>query len=348
MKSLEAALAKFPRARLTHTPTPLHKLERLSAELSSQFCPCDIYVKRDDCTGLALGGNKSRHLEFYLGEAIANGCDTVLSTGAVQSNHLRMLAAAAAKFGLECHLQLEDRVPNRTDEYCHSGNVLLARILGATLHKGTTGDDEARAHDSLLALADQCTEQGKKPYIIPLGTDNATLGALGYVVAAMEFARQIEQTHAPIDLLVIGSGSGLSHAGVLTGLRWMGMSTAVLGVCVRRAATLQHPRVLRYCQNIADMLGRPGIVEADDVWVDDSALAPGYGYASAQVKSDMRLLAKREGLLVDPVYSGKTFSGLLDLMRRDGTMVGTGFRHIAMIHTGGTPGLFAYSAEVLV
>ena len=339
MKSLENALSEFPRATLAHTPTPLDKLSRLSDE----FAPHTLYVKRDDCTGLALGGNKARQLEFYLGEAMARGCDTVLSTGAVQSNYMRMLAAGAAKLGLDCHIQLESRVDNHSDDYHHSGNVLLDRLFGAHLHYYPAGEDEDGADAALAALADELAGDGKTPYIIPLGPGHAPIGALGYVVAAAELVRQIEQNNLAIDLLVVGSGSGMTHAGLLTGLKLLGVAIPVLGACVRRTAEAQHPRVFKHCQKLAEMLGHAEAVEADDVWVDDSALAPGYGHASKQVMEDLRLLAVREGLLTDPVYSGKTFSCLFNLMR-NGSF--ENFRHIVVVHTGGTPGLFAYRGEV--
>ena len=339
MKTIEQSLANFPRAVLTHTPTPLHKLSRLSAE----FAPCVLYVKRDDCTGLAMGGNKARQLEFYLGEAMARGCDTVLSTGAVQSNYMRMLAAGAAKLGLACHIQLESRVDNHSDDYQHSGNVLLDRLFGAQVHRYPSGEDEHGADAALRALADELAGDKKKPYIIPLAAGHAPTGALGYVVAAAELVRQVEQDNLPLDLIAVGSGSGLTHAGLLTGLKLMAITIPVLGVCVRRNAEPQRARVFAHCEKLTDMLGHAGAVDADDVWVDDSALAPGYGHASKQVIKDMRKLATHEGLLTDPVYSAKTFSCVFDLLRNHAL---DRFRHIAVIHTGGTPGLFAYREEL--
>ena len=333
-------MCKFPRATLAHTPTPLEKLARLSDEFEGY----QLYVKRDDCTGLAMGGNKARQLEFYLGDALARGCDTVLSTGAVQSNYMRMIAAATAKLGLECHIQLEQRVDNSSEDYRHSGNVLLDHLFGANLHHFPLGEDEDGADKSVAALADELTSRGKWPYIIPLGRTLEPKGALGYVVAAIELVQQIENQDLPIDLIVVGSGSGMTHAGLLAGLKLMGVTTPVLGICVRRDALQQHLRIFEHCQNLLKMLGQPGAVNADDVWVDDSALAPGYGQATTRVKQDMHLLATREGLLTDPVYSGKTFSGVMNLIRSGGAEK---FRHIAVIHTGGTPAIFAYRKELI-
>lgn len=351
MHELEKNLANFPRVILAHVPTPLEKLSRLSAAVGQYDAQHELYVKRDDCTGLAMGGNKARQLEFYLGEAIAQGCDCTLSTGAVQSNYMRMLAAGAAKLGLECHIQLEDRVDNRSADYRHSGNVLLDKLFGAYLHRYPAGEDEYGADHALNALADKLISDGKKPYLIPLGQNHAPIGALGYVVAAIEMVRQIAQENLRIDLIAVGSGSGMTHAGLLTGLKLMGVEIPVLGVCVRRSTELQRARVAQHCARLAEMLGNPRASHADtcadtwadDVWVDDSALAPGYGHASTQVMADLRLLATCEGLLTDPVYSGKTFSGVFNLMR-NGHLAD--YQRIAIVHTGGTPGLFAYRNEI--
>jgi len=340
LQSLHDRLARFPRAPLAHTPTPLETLPRLSRD----FAPHALYVKRDDCTGLAMGGNKARQLEFYLGEALARGCDCVLGTGAVQSNAMRTLAAGAAKLGMECHVQLEARVDDPSRDYLHSGNVLLDRLFGAHIHHYAPGEDEHGADQALAARAETLIKAGRKPYIIPLGADHAPTGALGYVRAAAELAQQIAR-HAPaIDLIVVGSGSGLTHAGLLTGLALLGARMAVLGVCVRRDAGRQRRRVMARCRHLADMLEVSGPVDESVVWVDDSALAPGYGRASRRVVRDIRRLATREGLLTDPAYSGKTFSAVFHLIRSG--QLGR-FRHIAVIHTGGTPALFGYRREVL-
>ena len=334
---LENILAKFPRAKLAHTPTPLEQLTRLPDDCN----PCQVYVKRDDCTGLGMGGNKARQLEFYLGAALADGCDSVLSTGAVQSNYMRTLAAACAKLNLQCHIQLEDRVTKSSDEYKNSGNVLLDKIFGAKLHFYNVGEDESGADDALVTLANKLSDAGGKPYIIPLGEGHAPIGALGYVVAAMELLQQISRAKLRTDLIVVGSGSGMSHAGLLTGLRLSGSTIPVLGACVRRDAIKQHARVFTHCKNLAEMLGKPGAVTAEDVIVDDSALSPGYGKASTQVKNDLHFLATKNALLTDPVYSAKTFSCVFNLLRNK-----TKFQNITIIHTGGTPALFAYRDEL--
>jgi len=335
-------LARFPRARLAHLPTPLEKLPRLSAELSAGGAAHQLHVKRDDCTGLAFGGNKARQLEFYLGEALARGADCVLGTGAVQSNAVRTLAAGAAKLGLECHVQLESRVRNPTDDYLRSGNVLLDRLFGAHVHFYEAGEDEDGADQALAARAEALAAAGKRPFIIPLGESHAPLGALGYVAAAAELAQQLEAADDTVDLIAVGSGSGLTHAGLLAGFQLLGMRVPVLGVCVRRDAQLQRRRIIARCRQLADLLGVDA-VEESEVWTDDSAFAPGYGRASKQVMRDLRLLATREGLLTDPAYSAKTFSAVFNLIRA-GKLAR--YPNITVIHTGGTPALFGYRREL--
>lgn len=342
LDALRKNLARFPRARLAHTPTPLQKLARLSAELSTGAH--ELTVKRDDCTGLAFGGNKARQLEFYLGAAVARGADCVLGTGAVQSNAVRTLAAGAAKLGLECHVQLESRVASPSDDYLRSGNVLLDRLFGAQVHCYEAGEDEAGADDALAARAEELAAAGKQPFVIPTGAAHEPTGALGYVAAAAELAAQFAAADAPADLIAVGSGSGLTHAGLLVGLALLGLRVPVLGVCVRRDAARQRRRIIARCRQLAALLGVAAVaVDESDVWTDDSAFAPGYGRASRQVMRDLRLLATREGLLTDPAYSAKTFSAVFGLIRADRL---DGYRRITVIHTGGTPALFAYRREL--
>ncbi|CAJ2376787.1 MAG: pyridoxal-phosphate dependent enzyme [Gammaproteobacteria bacterium] len=334
----EKILANFPRARLAHTPTAFEKLA-LPSDAGAEFAGRGFFVKRDDCTGLAMGGNKARQLEFYLGAARAEKCDAVLGTGAGQSNFLRMLAAGAARLGMECHLQFEERVENPNADYRNSGNRLLGEIFGAHAHGYPAGEDEGGADAAMEERADALRRAGRKPFVIPLAPGHAPIGALGYVDAAVELGRQMD---GKIDLVVIGSGSGLSHAGLLVGLRLQNIKIPVLGVCVRRAAAAQRERVLLHCGLLAEMLGGVKINEGD-VWVDDSALAPGYGAASERVWRDIGMLAARAGLLTDPVYSGKVFSCVFELARRGNL---DAFRNIAIVHTGGLPALFAYREKV--
>ncbi len=333
-------LADWPRVELAHLPTPLEFLPRLSGRHPGYR----FWLKRDDCTGLAMGGNKVRQLEFYLGDALARGCDTVLSTGAVQSNYMRTLAAAAARLGLECHIQLEHRVKNPPEGYHDSGNVMLDRLFGARMHALDRGEDELGADGTIRELARSLRSRGKNPYVVPLAPVDRPLGALGYVACAAELVRQFGETGLWPDVLVVGSGSGLTHAGLLTGLRIMGRPLPVLGCCVRRDAGQQGDRILEHCRRIEEMLGVASCVTTDDVWVSDAALAPGYGEASDEVMRAVADMARLEGILVDPVYSAKVVATALALVQGDAL---DGHREIVMIHTGGTPALFAYRDRIL-
>lgn len=338
--TLDNALKAWPRANLAHTPTPLDQLPRLSAH----YPGFSFLLKRDDCTGLAMGGNKARQLEFYLGDALSQGCDVVLSTGAVQSNYMRMLAAAAAKLGLECHIQLESRVSNASQEYQESGNVLLDKLFGAHIHHYAQGEDELGADKEIRRIAEELGQSGKKPYVVPLAPVEQPKGALGYVVAARELAQQFVDQDIWPDLLVLASGSGLTHAGTLTGLRAMGVEIPVIGACVRRDAAQQAPRILDTCRKVERMLGLGQLVKESDVQVNDLALFPGYGEVSERVMEAMSEMARLEGILLDPVYSGKTIGCTL-MMIESGLL--TDYHSILMLHTGGTPALFAYGRQIL-
>ena len=329
------SLDDFPRAALTFEPTPLEPLANLSRHLGGP----ELFVKRDDCTGLALGGNKARQLEFYFGEAAARRADTVLITGAVQSNYVRMAAAAARKLGMACHIQLEQRVPKQDPLYQSSGNVLLARLLGATLHSYPDGEDEAGADAALQVIAEELRNGGANPYVVPLGPDNPPLGALGYVRAAGEILRQAAERALVFDHVVVASGSAFTHAGLLVGLRVLGSAARVWGICVRRDATRQTPRVTDRCDKIAEMLGiEPAVTDADVKLIDDF-LGPGYGQMNSKSREAMRLFAEIEGLLLDPVYTSKTAAGMIHLIETDA--IGANEK-VLFVHTGGTPALFAY------
>ncbi|MDH4260480.1 MAG: D-cysteine desulfhydrase family protein [Gammaproteobacteria bacterium] len=331
------SLDRFARASLAHLPTPLEPMANLSRLLGGP----NLWVKRDDCTGLAMGGNKARQLEFYFGDALAQGADTVIITGAVQSNFVRQTAAACAKLGLACEIQLEHRVSNDTREYAASGNVLLDRLLGARIHYLPEGEDEQAADAALEAIADRVRSEGGRPYVIHLAPGHPPLGALGYVVAMEELLSQMAGRDLEFDAVVLPTGSAATHAGTLVGLRIQESSVRVIGACVRRERSLQVPRVLRQALATAELAGDPGIVAEDDVVVFDDWLGPGYGQATPEMKEAVTLAARQEGLLLDPVYTGKSMAALIGLARR-GYFGGNA--NVLYLHTGGTPALFGYSS----
>ena len=335
MPSPLAGVARFPRARLGHAPTPIDAAPNLGAALG-----IDLYMKRDDCTGLAFGGNKVRQLEFHFGEARARGADTVLVTGAVQSNLVRIAAAAARRLGMEIHIQIEDRVAGMDETYRSSGNLLLDRVLGATLHPFPEGEDEAAADAAMEVRAAALAAGGRKPYVIRSAPGHPPLGGLGYVAAAGEIADQSRTLGVGFDAVVCASGSALTHAGLLVGLRALGERAPVLGICVRRDAASQGARVARVASALAAMIERPDAFDAGDVEVSDAVLAPGYGRLNEAVREAMALAARREGLLLDPVYTAKAMAGLIAHVRSG--RIAPGGR-VLFVHTGGQPALFAYA-----
>ncbi len=338
---MSAALGRLdtlPRVHLGHAPTPIDEM----ANLARAFDGLTLYVKRDDCTGLAIGGNKVRQLEFYMGEAQAQGADTILITGARQSNFVRLAAAAARVLGMDCHIQLEERVPRDDPLYRESGNVLLDRLLGATLHTYPQGEDEAGADKQLETLADDLKSKGRNPYVIHLAPGHKPLGALGYVVAARELANQIREQALPVDSIVVASGSGNTHAGLLFGLRALGVAIAVHGVCVRRPADQQHARIAARCHEIAGLLGIANPVSDADVRLDDAFLAPGYGQLNDAATDAIARAARTEALLLDPVYTGKVMAGFL----HQASQAAPG-QTLLFWHTGGTPALFAYADDLV-
>ena len=310
--------------------------------LSARFHEVKLFVKRDDCTGLAFGGNKVRQLEFYLGEARSVEADTILITGAVQSNFVRLAAAGARKLGMECHIQLEERVPRKDSVYRTSGNVLLDRILGATIHSYPEGEDEQGADQRLNEIAGALRSRGRRPYVIPLAPGHKPLGALGYVVAAQEILRQLEELDLSLDEIVVPSGSGHTHAGLLFGLRALGSKVCVTGVCVRREAASQKQRIKSRVDEIAELLGVKSAVADGDLHLIDKFLEPGYGRLNQAATRAIELAARTEGLILDPVYSCRTMAGLVD--RAADAAAGSS---LLFIHTGGTPAVFAYGSDVV-
>ena len=327
----------LPRAPLFSGFTPLEFLPRLTAEIGG----AELWVKRDDLTQLAFGGNKVRQLEFYLGQAQAQQADTILITGAVQSNFVRLAAAAANKMGMACHIQLEHRVQSQDPLYHENGNVLLDKLLGATLHHYPHGEDEAGADAALHQLASELKAQGQTPYIIPLAPGHPPYGALGYVRAAEELQSQCDTEQLKFDHIVVASGSGATHGGLLFGLRQLNNTTPVHGICVRRPAAQQVPRIEKRCEELAQMMQVDNPVANTDVLIDEQHLAPGYGLSNAASNQAIRLTAQRESLILDPTYTAKSMAGAISLAR---TLPKT--QRVLFIHTGGTPGVFAYQQAI--
>lgn len=326
-------LARFPRVRLAHLPTPLEPAPRLSEALG-----VEIWIKRDDCTGLAGGGNKTRKLEFLLGEALACGADTLVTQGAVQSNHVRQTAAAAAAHRLDCEIILEARTGSTASDYLGNGNVLLDQLFGAKLRTVTGGTD---MNAELEATADMVRARGGNPYVIPGGGSNA-IGALGYADCAREIVVQADELDLPIGRIVTATGSAGTHAGLVAGLAVLGADIPVLGIGVRAAKAKQEANVLKLARETAALLGHEDRVTADMVEADCDYVGEGYGLIDQGVIDALKLAARTDGLVLDPVYSGKAMKGLIALAGKgrfeDETVV--------FLHTGGAQGLFGYQSEL--
>ncbi len=250
-------LAKFPRLRITHGPTPLEPMKRLSEALGGP----NLWIKRDDCTGLASGGNKTRKLEYLMAEAVQQGADTVITQGATQSNHARQTVAIAAKLGMRSHIILEDRTGYTFEDYKHSGNVFLDHLYGASVSEVPIDTDMNAA---MAQLADKLRSQGRKPYIIPGGGSNP-LGALGYVTCALELANQANDMGVAFDSLVHATGSAGTQAGLVVGLYGARTQIPVYGVGVRAPKPAQEDRVYKLACDTAELLGVPGCVQREDV-----------------------------------------------------------------------------------
>lgn len=326
-------LDRFPRVTLCHRPTPLEPMLRLTEHLGGP----NLWIKRDDCTGLATGGNKTRKLEFLIGEALSLGADMVITQGAVQSNHVRQTAAAACKFGLDCHALLERRVADTAPDYERNGNVLLDHLFGTTLEFREPGlDMNAEAE----AAAQRFRNEGRRPYVIPGGGSNVT-GALGYAACAEELVRQ-SATSVSIDWIVMATGSTGTQAGLVSGLLALGANIPVMGISVRQKRDAQIKGVHALARRVADTLGGNS-VPAAKILVNDEYVGAGYGVPADSTLEAIMLASRYEGILLDPVYSGKGFAGLVALAR------GGFFNNednVVFLHTGGASALFAYQ-EVL-
>lgn len=329
-------LSHFPRRKYTPGPTRLERLDRLSEHLGGP----EIWIKRDDQLGLAGGGNKTRKLEFLVAEALAQGADTLVTVGAVQSNHCRLTLAAAVREGLGCRLVLEERVPNSYDPDA-SGNNFLYRLLGV---EGITvvpaGTDLSAAMDEVLADLER---EGRKGYAIPGGGSNP-LGALGYAACAQEILQQSFELSLPFDRLVCASGSGGTHAGLVAGLHADSAGLPVLGVSVRAERGPQEEKLHALSRSTAELAGSHSLPPREALVVVDDYVGPGYSLPTSEMVEAVRLFARLEGILLDPVYTGKAAAGLIG-MARGGELAGA--ERVLFLHTGGAPALYAYQNVIL-
>ncbi|MBB5747235.1 D-cysteine desulfhydrase [Brevundimonas variabilis] len=326
-------LARFPRIRLAHLPTPLEPLPRLSQALG-----VDLWIKRDDCTGLAGGGNKTRKLEFLLGEAWEQDCDTLVTQGAVQSNHVRQTVAAAVANGMACEVILEERTGSKAVDYTENGNVLMDRLFGAVIRRVPGGSDMPA---ELERTAEEIQARGGRPYIIPGGGSNA-VGALGYVDCAREIVVQADDLDLKIDRIVTATGSAGTHAGLVAGLAVMGADIPVLGIGVRAPKEKQEANVLKLARETAALLGHPDRIRDDMVVADCDYVGEGYGLIDGAVIEALKLAARTDGIVLDPVYTGKAMKGLIALAQK-GQFHG---ETVVFLHTGGAQGLFGYQGEL--
>jgi len=330
MNALATVLARFDRLGLAHLPTPLEPMKRLSAHLGGPR----LWVKREDCTGVGFGGNKLRKLDYVLREALDSDADTLVSGGVVQSNSQRQVAAVAAKLGLACHLAVyHGRLAPPSPEYAHTGNALLNRLFGATLHDVPWDGDR---NGAIHGLADRLRAEGRKPYVVPYGV-SSPLGALAYASTVLEIAAQSEALGFSPQAIVHCSGSGGTQAGLVVGASACLPGARIVGIDIDAEPERVRADVCTYGHAAAALLGRP----FDDACVDVVAghAGPAYGVPHAATVGAIRLAAQTEALVLDPVYSGKGLAGLIALIKTGRWTAG---QDVVFIHTGGAPALFAY------
>lgn len=329
-------LAKFPRRRYTDGQTPLEFLPRFTQAVGGPR----IYIKRDDLLGLTSGGNKTRKLEFLVADALAQGADTLITCGAVQSNHCRLTLSAAVKEGMKCRLVLEERVPGSYNPEA-SGNNFLFQLLGVEkITVVPAGSDMMAAMNS---VAEDLKAEGRKGYVIPGGGSNA-IGATGYVACAQEIQDQLFQMGVEIHRLCVASGSAGTHAGLLTGFIGCNMNIPVVGIGVSRDPQDQDPLVHKLAVETAKRLGIRQEIERESIVTFGDYWRPKYSVPNAKMVEAVNLMAKTEGILLDPVYTGKAVAGLIDLCRKGY------FRkdeNLLYVHTGGSPALYAYRKVLL-
>ena len=320
----------LPRVSIAHLPTPVEEMPRLSQALGGPR----LLVKRDDQTGLATGGNKTRKLEFLVADALDKGADTLITAGAVQSNHVRQTAAAAARFGLRCCLALSGQSPDRWN-----GNLLLDTLLGAEIHWAGEQDRSQVMEE----IAEQERRDGRYPYIIPVGGFSIA-GAAGYVAAMEELMGQLAERDLHLDRVILPTGSGSTQSGMIVGAKALGFAGRIEGISVSRTVEALRPRMEELIGKTAASLGLDVSLASEDIVVHDQYIGEGYAKMGPPEREAIRLAARTEGLLVDPVYTGKAMAGLIGLIRRD--IFGKD-ETVLFWHTGGIPALFDYAEELL-
>ena len=333
MLPLAERISALPRVRLAHIPTPLHPLPRLSKLLGGP----EIWIKRDDCTGLAGGGNKARKLEFLLADALAAGADTLITAGGVQSNHARQTAAAGAGAGLRVILMLANFLPDKGEAYWKNGNALLDRLFGAEVHSLTRGTNMERA---MYDMAELVRRAGGRPYVIPVGGSSCH-GVLGHVDAGLELAAQARGIGISINRIVVASGSGGTQAGLVLAESETGIP--VTGFCVGASAKEQRDKVHAVLSATALLLGIDNDKVPNAVALSEGFVGEGYGRPTAEALAAICIVAREEGILLDPVYTGKAMAGLMESIRAGQF---DEMDRIVFMHTGGSTGLFAYEEEL--
>ena len=320
----------IPRVEISHTPTPIESAPRLSKELG-----CKLFIKRDDCTGLASGGNKTRKLEYLLADAKSQGADTLVTIGSLQSNHARQTAAAAAKFGFRCELILQDVAGSPKQDYSNNGNILLDHLFGASIHRLTLDQD---CDEYASKLIDELKLKGQHPYFIPLGGSDE-IGSLGYVRCAKEILKQLSEQETEIDQIILATGSAGTQAGLLAGLIAGNSNIPVLGINVSRGEKEQTELVDSLLRKVLLKLNFDEKLASERVFTNGNYYGESYGVPTQSMVSAVKQCASLEGLLLDPVYTGKAMAGLMDLCRKK---IIKPESNILFLHTGGSAGLFAY------
>ncbi len=328
---------KFPRYPLMFGPTPIERLSRLSDHLGGEV---ELYAKRDDCnSGLAFGGNKIRKLEYLVPDAIAQNCDTLVTIGGVQSNHTRQVAAVAAKIGMKCRLVQESWVPFNDAVYDRVGNILMSRVMGAEIELVDEGFDIGIRESWERALED-VKAKGGKPYPIPAGASVHPLGGLGYAGFADEVRGQEAEMQTRFDYIVVCTVTGSTHAGMLVGFAADGRAHNVIGIDASGTPDQTRAQVLSIARNTAELVGLGREITDDDLVLMTDYAHPAYGVPSEETNAAIRLCARMEGMMTDPVYEGKSMQGLIDLVRKGFFPAGS---KVLYAHLGGVPAINAYS-----